>query len=266
MVKRKRMNHHYLLEPVLSSELILINNAKLLQDKPELYNNNSIDRINILRDQFIDLDQRAEQGESGLQKQKRICRDELRDLSSETFVDRDTELFGKMITTMADKIVTRPQFSGYTFKEEMKSLAIEHILKYTWKFDPYKQSELSGQYISAFAYISTIIFNACIATINKFTLEQKKAKEDFQELQKLVHRDPNCSTIGPDFEEVNRSINLPNLEQNSLLSMIKSITITDATEFWIPQEYKITEKELDFILKYSHNISIRRIKVPREDD
>jgi len=254
--------HHYLKEPILNSELILVNNAKLLKKDPQIFNDKYLKDIDRLRQEFIQLEERSDLGETGLQKEKRKVRDELRDISIKTFIDRDTQLFGQMITTMAKNIVTRPQFSGYTFREEMQSLAIQHILLYTWKFNPYQQSKITGQYISAFAYISTIIFNACIATINRFKLEQDKAKSDFLEQQKLIHRDPNQSTIGPDFENAKITVNLPNLkiEENVLLKEMKSRTIEEATEFYIPMSYKISKKEIDFTMKYVHNISIRRIK------
>lgn len=250
----------YLLEPILSSELLLVNNAKRLKENPSLFDDTNLSEIETLRDVFYDLECRSNEGERGLQSQKRVIRDQIRDLSTVTFVDRDTNLFGKMITTMADRIVTRPQFSNYTFKDDMKALGIQHILLYSWKFDPYKQSKITGQYISAFAYISTIIFNAAIATINKHHLEQKKAKDDFLEHQKLIHRDVNRSTFGADFENPKEKYILETLVQGELLNEIKKHTITEATEFWIPSEYFITEKEYDFIMKYVYNISIRRVK------
>ena len=250
----------YLAEPVLNSELILINNAKLLKKDPKLLCEIHIPRIEKLRKEFITLEEQSEDGEIGLQKQKRKIRDEIRDLSFITYTPRDTTLFGEMITLIVKRIASRPQFSNYTFVEDMMSLAIEHILLYTYKFNPYRQSEISGQYASAFAYISTIAFNAFVATINKFNKNQAKAKEDFLERQKLIHRDPNVSTYGEDYENAKRTVKLPTLIQGHLLEMIKSITISEATEFWIPQVYKITEKELDFILKYEYNVSIIRIK------
>ena len=253
----------YLLEPVLNSELILVNNAKKLKKDPTLLNEKHLSRIEELCNEFIELESLTSGGEKGYQSTKRKVRDEIRDLSSMTYTDRDTNMFGQMITTITQKIVTRPQFSGYTIKDEMQSLAIQHILLYSHGFDPYRQSEITGQFISAFAYISTIVFNACIATINKFNKEQLKAKEDFLEHQKLIHRDPNKSTIGPEFENAERVVHLPSLKQGELYNTIKSTTITQATEFYIPQDYKITEKELNFVLKYEYNISIKRIK-PKE--
>ena len=253
---------YYLLEPILLSELVLINNAKKLKLDISLLNEANLIKIQELRDEYVALEKRSEQGEQGIQKLKKHVRDSLRDLSFVTYTDRDRNLFGQMITTMTQKIVTRPQFSNYTYKDEMQSLAIQYILLYTDKFDPYRQSKITNQYASAFAYISTIIFNACVATINKFNKEQKKAKEEFLETQKLIHSDPNQSTIGPEFEDAHRRIQLPNLtnEENELLDIMKSTTINEATEFWIPSYYRITEKEQDFVLKYEYNISIRRIK------
>ncbi len=254
------ISNSYLLEPLLNSELILVNNTKLLIKDPSLLQEKHLDRIQELRNQFIVFENRTDQGEKGLQKEKRLVRDELRDLSYNTFTHRNNHLFGQMIYTIVQKIATRPQFSNYTFLDEMKSLAIQHILLYTCKFDPYRQSKITGQYSSAFAYISTICFNAFIATINKFNKDQEKAKEDFLETQKLIHRDPNISTYGPEYSESTRTINFSILEPEELLYKIKSITITEETKFIIPKDYKITEKEYNFITKYEYNISIVRAK------
>lgn len=260
MNKTATVHVNYLLEPILNSELILINNAKRLLKDSSLLQEKDLLRINELREMFIELEGRTDQGEKGLQKEKRIVRDELRDLSYRTFTARDNHLFGQMIYTIVQKIATRPQFSGYTFLDEMKSLAIQHILLYTWKFNPYRQSEITGQYASAFAYISTICFNAFIATINKFNKDQGKAKEEFLERQKLIHRDPNVSTYGPEYTESTRTVKFATLEEEGLIKIIKSMTITEETKFIIPNDYKITDKDYEFITKYEYNISVVREK------
>lgn len=250
----------YLAEPVLNSELVLINNAKLLKKDPSLLNGEHLSRIEELRTEFVNLEKLTDAGESGLQKQKRKVRDEIRELSAVTYIERNTNIFGGMITLIVNKIASRPQFSNYTFIDEMKSLAVEHILKYTWKFDPFRQSLISGQYASAFAYISTIAFHAFIATINNFNKEQKKSKEQFLERQKLIHREPNKSTYGPDYSEVKRTINLPNLkEENELYDFLKHTTINEETQIFIPPNYKLNLKTYNFILKYEYNLSIKRI-------
>ncbi len=256
----------YLSEPVLNSELVMVNNAKLLKNNLGLLNDQHIPRINILRKEFIELEKQSNQGKTGLQKDKRIIRDEIRELSSKTYTDINTDIFGTMITTIVNRIASRPQFSNYTFIDEMKSLAIEHILLYSYRFDPFRQSKISGQYASAFAYISTISFHAFIATINKFNKEQKKAKDQFLEKQKLIHKEPNRIIYDEEYTTPERTINLPNLKENELYDIIKHTTIKEETEFWIPQGYILDKKITDFILKYEYNISIRRLKDPKEAD
>lgn len=255
MGKTPKKTSNYLEEPNLNSELILINNAKKLKDNPSLLNEEHVDEIMDLRGQFTALSNRDEMG---LQKQKRVIRDRIRDLSYITYTDRDQDLFGKMILTAINRIASRPQFSGYTYLDEMKSLSVQHIFLYTWKFDPYKQSKITGQYASAFAYISTIIFNAFIATIIKMKKEQEKAKADWLEHNKLIHRDPNKIVYDEEYTTAHRHVKLSTLEPEGLIEKLKSMTINEEIEFTIPKDYKITEKEYNFIIKYHFNISIKR--------
>ena len=254
----KTKKHKFLLEPILNSELLLVNNAKKLKKNPGLLHEANLVQIEQYREEYAALDARSEAGEKGLQKLKRDCRNQLRDLSYVTYTDRDTNLFGSMIITMAERIVTRSQFSGYTFTDEMQSLGVQHILLYSHGFDPYIQSKITGQYVSAFAYLSTIIFNACIATINKFNLEQRKSKDAFLENQKHIHKAPNTSTIGPEYSAVERTIKIASIDPGGLIDKIKAITINEETQFIIPLGYKITKIDYDYILKYSYNISIKR--------
>ena len=190
---------HYLYESILMSELILFNNLQKLKQDKSLYNSANLQELEKLREKAVELEISTEKG---LQKQKREIRNKIRDLSSSIYVYRDDNNFGIMISAMADRILTRPQFSNYTFKEDMKGLGIEYVLKYCNNFDPYKTSKLSGQPVSAFAYISTIIFNGIIQVINAFNKEREKMKAQIQERQKMYHRDPNKSTYYPEFEDI----------------------------------------------------------------
>jgi hypothetical protein len=162
-----------------------------------------------------------------------------------------------MILLIIDKLLTRPNFVNYNYKNEMKSLAIEHILKYTWKFDPYKKSEITGQYISAFTYITTITFNAFVATINKFNKEQDKIKEDYLETQKLFHRDPNRSTYGEEYLLPRKEVIFNHTD--NLFESIQQISL-DETEIQIyyPDDYKISVEEYNNITQYSdiNNLSL----------
>jgi asparagine N-glycosylation enzyme membrane subunit Stt3 len=141
----------------------------------------------------------------------------------------------------------------------MKGLGIEYVLKYCNNFDPYKTSKLSGQSVSAFAYISTIIFNGIIQVINAFSKEQEKMKAQIQEKQKMFHKDPNESTYIPEYEDIkykNISLSYENL-QKGLLKQMKKYTIHEPTMFIIPNDYRITEDDLHYIEKYT--IGIKRI-------
>ena len=252
---------HYMSEPTINSELILRNNRLKLDEDANLFCDEYLEKLLYLRGEYERLDQDES---AGLQKIKRDIRNEIRDLSTKTFVQRDDNIFGAMVLQIMNNISTRPNFSGYSYLNEMKSLATEHILKYTWRFDSYRQSKISGQYISAFTYISTIIFNAFVATINKQNKEAEKIKVDFLENQKLFHRDPNESTIGEEYSEVEKTVTIVNIKKK-LITEIEKI-ILDAKDIMvkIPEDYVIDMKEYIMITQYSTkneiNLSISRIE------
>lgn len=244
---------NYLCEPTLNSELLLINNAKLLKENENLFNDTHLHEIEDLRIQYEKLDS---DDSVGLQKTKRDIRNKIRDLSIITYVYRDDNIFGEMAMQVIDNILKRPNFSGYSYKDEMKSLAIEHILKYTYKFDTYKQSQLSGQFVSAFTYISTIIFNAFVATINKQNSEHQKAKDEFMETQKLFHRDHNESTYGEEHSNIEKIIKIVNIESNIYDELQKIILDCRDILVQYPDFYKIDMDEYDKIIKWSNNKKI----------
>jgi len=249
----------YLNESILLSELILVNNAKKLKESPDLYNDEHYEEIEKLRNEIIELENNPKKGS---QKKKKEIRNKIRELSSKTFIYRDSEMFGEMINTMADRILTRPQFSNYSFKDEMKSLGIEYVLKYSHSFNPFMTSKISNHYVSSFAYISTIIFNGILQVINKHKKETKQIKEYIEQHQKSFHySDHNSSIIGPEFENIDyKIINISNeqLENHNLLNIMRSYTMDKPLQFIIPKNYKITEKDYNYIMKYS--ISIIREK------
>ena len=223
------------------------------------YNDSYIDEIEELRSQYIELENSLEKG---TQKLKRQIRDRIKELSTKTFMDRDPDKFGEMTLIIINNILRRPNFSGYSFKNEMKSLAIEHILKYTWKFLPYKKSKISGQYVSAFTYISTICFNAFVAVIKDQNKEVQKSKEDYLETQKAKYADIRTSRIIPDHSEIEKEVKIFNIK-NRLIDEIKKITI-DAKDILVrfPESYKIDMNEYKEITNFSDsnniNLSLER--------
>ena len=167
----KTKNINYLPEIILNSELVLFNNSKLLKKDNSLYNNTHIKEIEKLRDEYTILDY---SNDIGLQVKKKEIRDKIRNMSIDTYIDRDPNIFGDMVLLVINRLATSSKFSRYTYLSEMKSLAIQHILLYTHKFDPLRQSKITEQYVSAFAYLTTTIHNAFVATINTNNQEKQK--------------------------------------------------------------------------------------------
>lgn len=67
---------------------------------------------------------------------------------------------GECIFHIANRLATKPNFSGYSFKEDMIMDGIENCLKYIEKFDPEKSS-------NPFAYFTQVIWFAFLQRIAK---------------------------------------------------------------------------------------------------
>ena len=88
---------------------------------------------------------------------KRVC-DEARLRSKQIPVIPN--YIGECIFHIAKRLATRPNFSGYAFKEDMIMDGIENCLKYIEKFDPEKSS-------NPFAYFTQVIWFAFLQRIAK---------------------------------------------------------------------------------------------------
>ena len=67
---------------------------------------------------------------------------------------------GKAIFQIANRLATKPNFSGYSFKEDMIMDGIENCLQYMHNFDPEKTQ-------NPFAYFTQIIWYAFLRRIAK---------------------------------------------------------------------------------------------------
>lgn len=67
---------------------------------------------------------------------------------------------GECIFHIANRLARRPNFSGYSFKEDMIMDGVENCLKYVEKFDPEKSS-------NPFAYFTQVIWFAFLQRIAK---------------------------------------------------------------------------------------------------
>jgi DNA-directed RNA polymerase specialized sigma24 family protein len=86
------------------------------------------------------------------------------------------EYVGKCILLIAQRLATKPNFSGYSYKEEMISDGIENCLQYIHNFDPEKSS-------NPFAYFTQIIWFAFLRRIQK---EKKQTYIKFKASQNML--------------------------------------------------------------------------------
>lgn len=70
------------------------------------------------------------------------------------------DYIGKCIMLIAQRLATRPNFSGYMYKDEMVSDGIENCLQYIHNFNPEKSQ-------NPFAYFTQIIWYAFLRRISK---------------------------------------------------------------------------------------------------
>lgn len=91
------------------------------------------------------------------------------ELHSEMKAYKDTgvisERLGQLFLTMTDHILGHSNFRNYTadLKEEMRSHALLLLVKYSHNCDAYERDARQ-----TFNYITTIIFNACKQTLQKY--------------------------------------------------------------------------------------------------
>ena len=99
------------------------------------------------------------------------------------------DYIGKCIMMIAQRLATRPNFSGYMYKEEMISDGIENCLQYIHNFDPEKSQ-------NPFAYFTQIIWFAFLRRIQK---EKKQTYIKFKASQNMltqsILQDSDAQTI-----------------------------------------------------------------------
>jgi DNA-directed RNA polymerase specialized sigma subunit len=88
---------------------------------------------------------------------KKLCR-EAEDSGDEQ--PKVTEYIGMCIYQIANRLATKPNFSGYTYKEEMISDGLENAIQALNNFDPEKSK-------NPFAYFTQIIWYAFLRRIDK---------------------------------------------------------------------------------------------------
>lgn len=89
---------------------------------------------------------------------------------------RVPDYIGKCVYQIATRLATKPNFSGYTYKDDMISDGIENCLQYMHNFDPEKSQ-------NPFAYFTQIIWFAFLRRIQK---EKKQMYIRFKSSQSMI--------------------------------------------------------------------------------
>lgn len=140
-----KKTNHYLKEEDLKNELIIVKKTERLKHlcKKETLNDEEIAEKNQLLEEGINPNYKRTK-------------------------------FGEMLLLLINKILTQPKFSSYSYKDEFISNAIEKVFLYgITNFNPDKLSKVNNKPVKAFAYLTQIITNSIIATINA-----KKAEKE----------------------------------------------------------------------------------------
>ena len=167
----KKKKHNYTSELELKSLLIRIKNDKVSAVNCD---NDYNGRINKYIIWHTDINNKKYQYPTRRNKIKTKLKQNIIRLSECSKIDKVSyERFGEIILLMIKNILKKPQFSGYTYKDDFYSDAVYKILKYIHNFDHTKTSKITGQPVNAFAYISQIIHNSIIYILKKKKKEQE---------------------------------------------------------------------------------------------
>lgn len=104
---------------------------------------------------------------------------------------------GYIFMEMARRMATKPNFSGYTYKDEMIDESLLHCVKAIHNFDPEKGN--------AFSYFSRIIWQAFLIVMKKEKMQQK-SKEHLLNDVMLQPYDLIQSDEGTHYENIDITI------------------------------------------------------------
>ena len=266
-MKPKRQKHNYTSELELSSLLIREKNKKVNKN----FSTDKNAQINKYIKTHAKLSAIKYRPNSEEVQKKIALRNRLRhkviELSEITNIDSVShERFGEIILLMIKHILTKPNFSGYTYITEFYSDAIYKILKYLHNFDHTLISERSGIRVNAFAYISQIIHNSVVFIIKKKKKEviniEKQVSLEIEDnrLNIVDHHKKNYSTYIEDIEiEKEYRINY----EDDLVPAVKKIiekhikTSPDKKiKILYPKSHKFTFQEYNELKPVLNGVSI----------
>lgn len=214
----KRQTHNYTSELELKSLLIRIKNDRYNLGKYDL--NERINARVKLHTALGELDLNPDTSPERNVLRRRIYQNVVK-LSEQTRVDYDSyERFGEIILLMIQKILTRPNFSGYSYRHDFYSDAVYKVIKYLHNFDHNLISKRSGLPVNAFAYISQYIHNSVIYIIGK----HKKENDGLDAIVKSSNSSMSSNVLTMDTME-----SKDNFENNKETGEILNITLGNIT-------------------------------------
>lgn len=231
-----KLKHQYTSELELKSLLIRIKNSR--EDIGDTNLNNRINKY-IKWHTLIKNKKYLQPPKSNIVKNH--LKEKIVELSVKTKIDpKSYERFGVVILLMIKNILKKPQFSGYTYKDDFYSDAVYKILKYLGNFNHLMISEITGTYVNAFAYISQYIHNSVLFIINK-------KKKDTNDLRKYISieyvmNDPCCNS-----DPSQEWYNTPDKETKPQTDLIQETIILTEIKTNLLDELKKLEKEIQIV-------------------
>ncbi len=254
---KKRQKHNYTSELELKSLIIRTNNKK--KSIGTLQYNTIINKYIKL---FVKLNNMKYDKPTKKNKVKAKLKSRIISLSEMTAIDTlSYENFGGIIMLMIKNILKKPQFSGYTYRDDFYSDAIYKIIKYMHNFKHNMISKITNQPVNSFAYISQIIHNSIIFIINTKKAENDKLKKHIgmeainSQYQLKTDEIFNKSTF-IDEDEEHISIVIESLDGTSLYDYIID-NESEYINYIYPDDYSISFEEyekLKEVLKCKINI------------
>lgn len=169
-----------------------------------------------------------------------ILRDEIIRLSEQTSISTPShERFGEIVILMIRKILTKSNFAGYTWRDEFFSDACYRVFKYIHNFNHNLKSDVTGQSVSCFSYITQIIHNSILAIIND---KNKRAKE----MENYAHTYNSEYGI---FEESRNKSTFNEKEKESIVYNLEKFILSDVND--IITKHK--NDDINLIINYSNS-------------
>ncbi len=165
------------------------------------------------------------------------------DISEKVFIPNiSREVYGEYVMQITTNLTKSAKFSGYTWHDDMQSLAHEYSIKYVHNYNPRYLSPLTGRSGNAFAYITQIAYNAFVkiikdnnasnAFIDNYIIPNATGTGDYK---------PEGNSIRVSFweDETKQKVEELIIHENETLIESLNVYIADDTIFKYPNTYKI---------------------------